>query len=84
MAQTSTVQAPPRSDVIDNLRLARGRVESAEWYATRPDLDDSAAMVRSLAETAIYALQEVIDAVAQQPRELRRPADVTERLEADL
>lgn len=75
--QSIEIPVQARSTVIDNLRLARGRVESAEWFAVRPDADD-AVMVRSLAQTAIYALQDVIDALPEESaRELRRPADAT-------
>jgi hypothetical protein len=83
VAQTSTVPVQARDAMIDSLRLVQRKAESAEWYAERPDLDGVS--IRSLAQTAIYALQDVIQALdAEEGRELRRPTDVTERIEADL
>ncbi|WP_248144918.1 hypothetical protein [Microbacterium aoyamense] len=116
MAQKTTIPADTRATVVDSLRLARGRVESAEWYTTHTEYNDPV-MVRSLAQTAIFALEAVIEAMRELPspleawnltiekaaseaaeierealakvreqltnvHEIRRPLDVTERIEA--
>lgn len=75
------IKAPVKATVIDNLRLARGRIESAEWFTVTSAHEDHV-MVRSLAQTAIYALQDVLEQLDGEATELRRPVEVTEAIEA--
>lgn len=81
----ATLPVPTRNTVYDNLTVARGRVESAQFFTTHETAADPG-VAADLIRTAIFALQDALNALTtEQARELRRPVEVTETLaERDL
>lgn len=84
MAQTSTVQDPVNTTAVDLLSAAHGKGEVAHFFLVAETDRDTTKAVDWI-DRAIADLQSAKDAITTgAARELRRPVDVTEQIEADL